>query len=85
MPRRPLVSIPPWHSCPWHSAADVVEHRDMATIVRDRVQEMVKKGMTLAQVKDAKPTLDYDPLYGQANRATDRFVESVYKSLSAKK
>jgi hypothetical protein len=45
----------------------------------------VKKGMTLAQVKDAKPTLDYDPLYGQANGATDRFVEQVYKSLSAKK
>jgi len=65
--------------------ADVVEYRDMATIVRDRIQDMVKKGMTLAQVKDAKPTLDYDPLYGQANGATDRFVESVYKSLSAKK
>ena len=65
--------------------ADVVEYRDMATIVRDRVQDMIKKGMTLAQVKDAKPTLDYDPLYGQANGATDRFVESVYKSLSAKK
>ncbi len=65
--------------------ADVVEYRDMATIVRDRVQDMVKKGMTLAQVKDAKPTLDYDPLYGQANGATDRFVEQVYKSLSAKK
>jgi cyclase len=65
--------------------ADVVEYRDMATIVRDRVQDMVKKGMTLAQVKDAKPTLDYDPLYGQANGATDRFVEQVYKSLSTKK
>jgi hypothetical protein len=62
-----------------------VEFRDMATIVRDRVQDMVKKGMTLAQVKDAKPTLDYDPLYGQANGSTDRFVEAVYKSLSAKK
>ena len=65
--------------------ADVVEYRDMATIVRDRIQDMIKKGMTLAQVKDAKPTLDYDPLYGQANGATDRFVEQVYKSLSARK
>ena len=65
--------------------ADVVEFRDMATIVRDRIQDMVKKGMTLAQVKDAKPTLDYHPLYGKANGSTDRFVEAVYKSLSAKK
>jgi cyclase len=65
--------------------ADVVEYRDMATIVRDRVLDLIKKGMTLAQVKDAKPTLDYDPLYGQAKGATDRFVEQVYKSLSGKK
>ena len=49
------------------------------------VQDMIKKGMTLAQVKNGKPTLDYDPLYGQANGTTDRFVESVYKSLSTKK
>src|SRR5262249_34931844 len=31
--------------------ADVVEYRDMATIIRDRVQDMIKKGMTLEQVK----------------------------------
>ena len=27
--------------------ADVVEYRDMVTIIRDRVQDLVKKGMTL--------------------------------------
>ncbi len=66
--------------------ADVVVYRDMVTIVRDRVQDMVKRGMTLAQVKAAQPTLDYDPLYG-ANTGfwtTDMFVEAVYKSLSGK-
>jgi cyclase len=57
--------------------ADVVEYRDMATIIRDRIQSMVNKGMSLDQVKAAKPTRDYDPLYG----AGDMFVESVYKSL----
>ena len=36
----------------------------MATIIRDRIQDMIKKGMTLEQVKAAKPTFDYDPLYG---------------------
>jgi cyclase len=66
--------------------ADVVEYRDMVTIVRDRIQDMVKKGMTLAQVKEAKPTRDYDPLYAPENpAATDRFVEGVYNSLAAKK
>jgi len=57
--------------------ADVVEYRDMLTIVRDRFQDMIKKGMTLEQVKAAKPTEDYDPLYGD----NTRFVEAVYKSL----
>jgi glyoxylase-like metal-dependent hydrolase (beta-lactamase superfamily II) len=63
--------------------ADIVEYRDMATIVRDRIQDSVKKGMTLEQVKASKPTRDYDPLYGatQGPWTTDMFVEAVYKSL----
>ena len=43
---------------------DVIEYRDMATIVRDRIREYVKRGMTLEQVKAKKPTLDFDPRYG---------------------
>ncbi len=64
--------------------ADVVEYRDMATIIRDRIQDMIKKGMTLEQVKAAKPTRDYDPLYGSTTGfwTTDKFVEAAYKSLS---
>ena len=57
--------------------AEVVEYRNMITIVRDRIQDMIKKGMTLDQVKAAKPTLDYDTEYGSG----DRFIETVYKSL----
>ena len=67
--------------------ADVVEYRDMATIIRDRVQDMVKKGMTLEQVRAAKPTRDYDPLYGSTTGfwTTDKFVDAVYASLAPKK
>ena len=67
--------------------ADVVEYRDMATIIRDRVQDMVKKGMTLEQVRAAKPTRDYDPLYGATTGfwTTDKFVDAVYASLAPKK
>jgi len=57
--------------------ADVAYYRDMVTIVRDRVQAMVKKGATLEQVKAAKLTADYDPRYGSG----DAFVEAAYKSL----
>jgi len=66
--------------------ADVVEYRDMVVIIRDRVAAMIKKGMTLEQVKAAKPTRDYDTEYVSANSfiAADRFVESVYQSLIQK-
>ncbi len=58
--------------------ADVVEYRDMVTIVRDRIQDMVGKGMTLAQVQATRPTQDYDPVYGSGTA----FVEAAYRSLS---
>jgi cyclase len=61
---------------------DVIEYREMAVIIRDRIQDLIKKGMTLEQVKAAQPTLDYDPLYGGSGFwTTDKFVEAVYKSL----
>ncbi len=61
--------------------AAVVEYRDMVTIVRDRIQDLVKKGMTLEQVKAARPTADYDPRYGSN---ADRFIEAVYRSLGGR-
>ena len=66
--------------------ADVLEYRDMVTIVRDRIQDMVKRGMTLEQVKAARPTLDYDGRYGSKTGAwtTDMFIEAVYRNLAKK-
>jgi glyoxylase-like metal-dependent hydrolase (beta-lactamase superfamily II) len=65
--------------------ADVVEYRDMVTIVRDRIQDMVTRGMTLAQVKAARPTLDYDRHYGADTGlvTTAGFIEQVFKDLSS--
>jgi hypothetical protein len=65
----------------------VAYYRDMVTIIRDRVQDMIKKGMTLEQVKAARPTRDYDGLYANTSGGStpDTFVESVYKSLTLKK
>jgi hypothetical protein len=61
--------------------ADIVEYRDMIVIIRDRIQDMIKRGMTLDQVKAAKPALDYDGRYG--NSAP--FIEAAYRELSQKK
>ena len=62
---------------------DVVEYRDMVTIVRDRVQAMLKKGMTLDQIKAARPTLDFETRYGATagQWTTAMFVEAVYQGL----
>ena len=64
---------------------DVVEYRDMVTIVRDRVSALIKKGRSLDQVKAARPTLDWEPRYGSTTGSwtTAMFVEAVYRSLSA--
>ncbi|HTX14971.1 MAG TPA: MBL fold metallo-hydrolase [Candidatus Baltobacteraceae bacterium] len=66
--------------------SDVVFFQEMVTIIRDRVQDMINKGMTLEQVKAARPTQDYDPRYGATTGiwTTDMFVEAVYKSLTKK-
>jgi glyoxylase-like metal-dependent hydrolase (beta-lactamase superfamily II) len=63
---------------------DVVEYRDMLTIIRDRLQAMIRKGMTLEQIQAARPTLDYDPLFGESRGpwSTAMFVEAAYKSLA---
>ena len=61
---------------------DVVEYRDMVTIVRDRVEAMIKKGMTLAQVTAAKPAFEYIPRYGASSAAA--FVDAAYKNLGGR-
>jgi cyclase len=64
--------------------ADVVEYRDMSTIIRDRVQDLITKGRTLEQVRAAKPTFDYDGRYGATSGfwTTDKFVDAIYHTLA---
>jgi glyoxylase-like metal-dependent hydrolase (beta-lactamase superfamily II) len=63
--------------------ADVVEYRDMMTIIRDRVQSGVDKGMTLEQVKAARLVRDYEGRYGapRGPASADALVETAYQSL----
>jgi glyoxylase-like metal-dependent hydrolase (beta-lactamase superfamily II) len=62
---------------------DVIEYRDMTTIIRDRIREYVRRGMTLDQVKAARPTLDFDPRYGSATGfwTTDMFIGAIYEDM----
>jgi cyclase len=62
--------------------ADVVEYRDMTTILRARVADAVTRRLTLEQVKAARLARDYEGRYGStAGWSTDRFVESAYLSV----
>ena len=72
------------HLC---SQFDVVEYRDMVTIVRDRVQELIKAGMSLDQIKAAAPARGYTRRYGADSGpwTTNNFIEAVYQSLVKEK
>jgi len=63
--------------------ADVVYYRNMVAVIRDRIQDMIKQGMTLDQIKAARPTRDYDARYGKQTGVwtTDMFIEAAYRSL----
>lgn len=66
--------------------ADLAYYRDMVTIIRDRIQWMMGKDMTLAQIKAAKPTEDWNDRFGKnPNWTPDMFVEAIYKGLSSEK
>lgn len=66
--------------------ADVVDYRDMVTIIRDRVHALVKQGRTLAQITIARPSLEYDGLYGATSGSwtTDMFLAAVYRGVGGR-
>ena len=77
--------VVPGHGLMSHEA-DVVDYRDMVTIVRDRIQSWIGKGMTLEQVRKADPVKGFRGRYGSTTGAwtTDKFIEAVYTDLGGK-
>lgn len=65
---------------------DVVEYRDMVTIVRDRIRDLRKEGLTLEQIKAAAPARGYVRRYGSDTGpwTTNDFVEAVYRTMAGK-
>ena len=66
---------------------DLLDYRDMIVIVRDHVQDLIEKGMTLEQVQAANPTRGFRGRYGSdtGEWTTNMFVEAVYRSLAEEK
>jgi cyclase len=66
---------------------DVVEYRNVVTIVRDRIADMVARGMTLEQVKAADPAKGFRRRYGAeaGSWTTDMFIEAVFNGFNGPK
>ena len=67
--------------------ADVVEYRDMVTIIRDRIADLIQQGKTLDEIKAAHPTLDYDGRYDTPGGSwtKEQFIEAIYADLTQSK
>jgi glyoxylase-like metal-dependent hydrolase (beta-lactamase superfamily II) len=64
--------------------ADVVEYRDMMTILRDRLADLIRKGRTLQQLKDMHVLADYEARFGATSGpwTTDQFLSAMVTDLS---
>ena len=62
---------------------DVLNYREMFTVIRDRIANLKKQGKSLAEVKAANPTYDWDPRYGTDKGfwTTEKFIEAIYNTL----
>lgn len=62
--------------------ADLAYYRDMVTIMRDRVRELRKRGMSLEQIQRAGVTRDYDPRFGRDAAWTPAMlIEAIFRTL----
>jgi cyclase len=64
---------------------DVLEYRDMVTIIRDRVSNAIDNGLSLREVLNASPSLtyEYEPRFDRNPQWTaEMFVAAIYENLS---
>jgi len=74
------TKIVPGHG-PLADRAVLESYRAMLTTVRDRVRTQKGAGRTLAEVQAAKPTAEFDAVWGKGMMLPDNFVALVYGTL----
>jgi len=75
------TKIIPGHG-PLGDRAALQAYRAMLVTVRDRIKQAVAAGRTLAQVQAAKPTAEFDAVWGNGRITPVMFVEILYQDLS---
>jgi cyclase len=74
------TKIIPGHG-PLASKADLTKYRNMLAAIRDRVKRAIQEGKTLDQVVAAKPSADFDAVWGNGFFKPDQFVALIYTGL----
>ena len=65
------------------SESDVVEYRDMLTIISERMQRRIDEGLSFEAILAEEISLEYDGIYGSdtGDWTTRMFLEAVYEDL----
>ncbi|HXU73669.1 MAG TPA: MBL fold metallo-hydrolase [Polyangia bacterium] len=81
---QPSTKIVPGHG-PLADRARLKEFRDMVATIRDRVKKLALAGKSLAEVKAARPTAEYDKAWGHAFIKPEQLVETIYDEATKKR
>jgi glyoxylase-like metal-dependent hydrolase (beta-lactamase superfamily II) len=74
------TKIIPGHG-PLATKADLKIYRDMLATVSARIAVQIKQGKTLEQVATAKPTAEFDAVWGKGFLPPEKFVAMLYGNL----
>jgi cyclase len=72
--------IIPGHG-PLSNKAELRAYRELLATVATRIKQLMKQGKSLEQIKAAKPTAEYDEVWGKKYFKPDDWVEVVYRGL----
>jgi glyoxylase-like metal-dependent hydrolase (beta-lactamase superfamily II) len=75
------TKIIPGHG-PLGDRAALQAYRTMLVTVRDRINQAIAAGQTVAQVQAAKPTAEFDAVWGNGRITPTMFVDVLYQDLS---
>jgi glyoxylase-like metal-dependent hydrolase (beta-lactamase superfamily II) len=78
----PKTRIIPGHGS-LSTRAELVEYRSMLVTIRDRVRDGLARGQSLDELLAARPTREFDEVWGQGFIDPPSFVRAVYRSLAA--
>jgi len=77
----PTTRIIPGHGA-LATRQDLQDYHDMLVTVRARVATAIRKGRTLQQVLESRPTAEFDARYARAGTRPDAWVQRVYTDLA---